>query len=206
MYIPDKKVVFVQIPKCASTSMLSAISSRFEVNLLGTHVTMRQYVNRFPEAIRGISVVRNPVDRLVSAVNFTVGKYYKKSEIHKIKFDIESSLGERQKPIHLSLFYPQYSFLMSNTPLSLYTLPNASLCLSDLGAEGKIPCLNRSFNNISKSEVIECFGESFIKDFYLVDHVLYSEVESVGHGFMSIPDATNYFHSARGKNAGKIFL
>ena len=74
VYLHEIRTVVVEIPKCASTSLLAVLPSVYTTSLEARHLTLKQHEGRGLDIEIGTALIREPIDRLVSASNFSVFK------------------------------------------------------------------------------------------------------------------------------------
>lgn len=178
MYIKYKRTAFVEIPKCASTSVKSILSKFFAVGDDNPHITLQQYKERYTDITSSVCIIREPVERLNSAIGHSI----RISNSFNSKDFVENlmrSVGKLKKPSPPEIFfYPQYSFLMSDVPLKIYTLKSIESLIYDLGLWGELPMENSSppkFNmNFSATDI----NQELIEELYYIDYCLYNEIMS----------------------------
>jgi hypothetical protein len=197
MYIPYKKAAVVEIPKCASRSLKTVISSVFSVSSAGNHATLTQYKKAHPELSFGYAVIRNPLERLKSAVQHSSYHSYPKKGISEIKYDLAAlSRGDDQRLSNIIL-YPQYSFLMCSAPVRIYSMAAIPNLLSDLGINLAAPVEGLAEVDLPLEEILAVFGEDFVNNFYSIDFAAYKGLSSCAGGVMEVDDARDYFYSLR---------
>ena len=176
MYIPYINSCIVEIPKCASTSLRHVVYSFFATRTVAVHATLQQHIDGFPSLKTSYALVRDPIDRLKSSVQHRMDRYPGGVSIPQIRQSL-LSYGKGERPSFDDLlFYPQYSFLMSDFPISLYKIENVSFLLADIGISSPAPVKNASLSTISTDQLLDGFGESFINEFYCIDFDLYKSV------------------------------
>jgi len=197
VYIPSQKVALVEVPKCASRSLKSAVSSSFPIFSIGDHATLSQYKAAFPQLHLGCAVIREPMERLKSAAQYIVSDRNFKKNLLDLRSDLDGSLRVNRPELLNLLLYPQYSFLVCHAPVRLYTIEALPDLLQDLGVNFQAPVENKARATLSVEEVSAAFGEEFIKSFYAIDFALYDHLTSCQRGVMDVDDAKDYFHSLR---------
>lgn len=197
MYIRHKRLAIVEIPKCASTSLSSVVASHFVTTSIVPHATLQQYKNAYPDILGGIAIVRDPAERFRSAVRFSVQKNSQDISSCDLKGAI-SNLRYAGKVLPIdSLFFPQYSFLISDVPVKLYSIDRMQLLLFHLGIDKTPEVLNQSRESDSASSIIDNIGRSFVEDFYSIDFALYRDVSLSSDGFLELENPREYFYSIR---------
>jgi hypothetical protein len=198
MYISSKRTAVVEVPKCASSSLISAISPRHNVSDASEHFTLRQHQQKNPDIELGLALIREPLSRLRSGVEFCMASRpsvgvadVKAALVHSLHTGLPSSLSV--------VLYPQYSFLLCNLPVKLYLLSNIELLLRDLGVSGPPPIKNRTRQSLSLDQVLDVFGEGFVREFYALDFALYDSLCSIERGVVEVQSAETYIYSLRGK-------
>jgi len=198
MYSPYINSCIVEIPKCASTSLRNIVSSFFVTRVVAEHATLQQHITAFPSMKMSYALVRDPIDRLKSSVQYRMDRYPDGISIPQIKQSLLSyGRGERPSFDDL-LFYPQYSFLMSDFPVSLYKIDNVNFLLEDIGISSPAPVENASRSKISTDQLLDGFGENFINEFYSIDFSLYRGVSCAGGRALCAESAKGYIYSLRG--------
>lgn len=197
MYIRYKKLAIVEIPKCASTSLSSIVASHFVTTSVVRHATLQQYKNAYPDILGGVAVVRDPAERFRSAVRFFVQKNPENISSFNLKGAISNlRYADRVLPID-AIFFPQYSFLMSDVPVRVYSIDRMRLLLSHLEIDKTPEVLNPSIESDSASSIIDDIGRSFVEDFYSIDFALYRDVVLSSDGFLELQNPREYFYSIR---------
>ena len=204
MYIPYKKTAVVEIPKCAARSLRSAISSAFAVTSIG-HGTLAQYKKAHPELLRASAVIREPLARLKSAVQHkfeALGPEPNLSEVRAGLLEIKTGLvaaAEKSQKFSDVTFYPQYSFLMCSSPVTLYSMDAIPNLLFDLAIESvdHLKVEGKSKIDLPLEEIIALLGEDFVSSFYGVDFALHKNLSSLASGVMRVDDARGYVYSLR---------
>jgi len=178
MYIKYKRTAFVEIPKCASTSVKSILSKFFAAGDDDPHITLRQYKEKYSEIASSFCIIREPVERLNSAIGHSIrisNSYNSKDCVENLM----GSLGKFKKPpLPEIFFYPQYSFLLSDVPLKIYTLESIQNIVYDLGVWGEVPAENSSPPKFKINFSSEDISAELIKKLYYIDCLLYNEVMS----------------------------
>lgn len=196
MYINSKGLAVVEIPKCASSSLRQLLPRFFDISSYGAHITLRQYKNKYPDLLGGVAIVRHPILRLQSAVQFCTSGEITFDKILNLRKNFESQLSSGATPNFLSLmFYPQYSFLMAQVPLRLYDIKKINSLICDLGVDAEASTENSSRVNISTEEILSVFDSDFIKKIYSIDFILYNDVISSSGDSFFLEDAEKYFLS-----------
>jgi hypothetical protein len=197
VYIRYKKLAIVEIPKCASTSLSSIVASHFVTTSVVRHATLQQYKNAYPDILGGVAVVRDPAERFRSAVRFFVQKNPENISSFNLKGAISNlRYADRVLPID-AIFFPQYSFLMSDVPVRVYSIDRMRLLLSHLEIDKTPEVLNPSIESDSASSIIDDIGRSFVEDFYSIDFALYRDVVLSSDGFLELQNPREYFYSIR---------
>ena len=120
-YILGSDIAFVEIPKNFSTSISACIDKKSAEFFSDPHITLDQYKKKYVSIKYGVSVLRAPEDRFFSACNFIVeGK--PASKLPEILEDFRDCVMSGVVKKECIFLYPQYSFLMSNVPVKLYTM------------------------------------------------------------------------------------
>jgi len=126
-YLPWCDTVVLQIAKSGSSSLVKAASSLGELTHVG-HLPASAH----PVASRYVAVVRDPVDRLISALNY----YYGPGDVDDV---LRHALRYRTGQ---SAFKPQTWYM--DMPCETYDLADMRLALSSIGHVGDVPKENVS--------------------------------------------------------------
>jgi len=197
VYIRYKRLAIVETPKCASTSLSNIVASHFVTTSVVRHATLQQYKNAYPDILGGIAVARDPAERFRSAVRFSVQKNYQDISSCDLKSAI-SNLRYVGKVLPIdAVFFPQYSFLISDVPVRVYSIDRMRLLLSHLGIDKTPDVLNKSRESDHASSIIDDIGRSFVEDFYSIDFALYRDVSLSSDGFLELENPREYFYSIR---------
>jgi hypothetical protein len=200
MYISSKRLAVVEIPKCASSSLRELLPRFFDIPSNSSHITLRQYKNRYPDLLGGVAIVRHPVRRLQSAVQSCISGTITSDKILHLRKNFESQLSRGGTPTYSSLvFYPQYSFLMAPVPLRIYDIKKINSLICEIGVDAEAPTENMSRANISIEQIFSVFDLDFIRKIYSIDFILYNDVISSSGDSFFLEDAEKYFLS-RGEN------
>ena len=198
MYIPSKRTAVVEVPKCASTSLISAIGRCYSVSDAGEHFTLRQHQQKQPDVAVGVALIREPLDRLRSGVEFCMASR-PNTAVSDVKAELMRSLREG-RPSHASVvLYPQYSFLLCDIPARFYLLENIALLTGSLGVASPPPIKNETKKILRPDQVVAAFGEDFVREFYALDFALYDSLCSIERGVVEVQSAETYIHSLRGE-------
>jgi hypothetical protein len=196
VYIASKKTVVVQVPKCASSSLEFAIKAHHSVSDVGGHFTLQQHQQKNPEMKLGVALMREPLDRLRSGVEYCLSDIEER-DVFTVRDNLIKSLRE-ERPLSPSLvLYPQYSFLLCDVPARLYRLSSIDLLLGDLGVPGPAPVKNKTKKSLRLDQVIDVFGEDFVRQFYAIDFALYDSLCSTQGGLLEVTSAKKYILALR---------
>lgn len=197
MYIPYKKLAVVEIPKCASTTLTSVIPYFLTSHSVALHATLNQYKEVYPDILSGVALIREPLDRLLSAVQFSIDNGSIDVSVESLRNTINGLKAGTKPSVGSVVFCPQYSFLMSDVPVRLYHISKINLLLSDLGIFDAAPRLGASKPNPAAEICISGLGESFLRSFYSIDFALYKDIVSSEGGFLELKNPREYFYSIR---------
>lgn len=138
-YIPHLNTIVLEIPKSGSTSLAKAASTLGQTSRHG-HLRASEYGIH---SSRIIAVTRDPVDRLVSAINY----YYQPSDIDTTCRHI------MRHRMHQAAFKPQ-SWFMDMPDIEVYPLDRISDALDSIGYVGDAPRENTSDKWLTKDEAL----------------------------------------------------
>jgi hypothetical protein len=200
VYIPHIKAAFVEVPKTASRSVCSVLMEKLSLESgvgISHHATFPQYVKKYPDAEFGICVVREPQERLLSALNFMLGRESennlpaseRKTFLEKYFAAFTAALSSKEYDGNLVWLYPQYSFLSASAPLHVFTIDKIYDLLVSIGVDAEPPSLNVSRKQVTMEEVLEVFENGFIEKVYKVDFDLWELAASSENNPFVIPDA-----------------
>lgn len=128
-YLASQNTVILQVPKSGSSSLIHAAATLGELTDVGHHPASYYTAND----ARIIAVVRDPIDRLVSAINY----YYPRGPLDGVMRHIK---GFRY---HQAAFKPQSWFI--DTPnVDVYQLSDIGDALASIGYHGDVPQKNPS--------------------------------------------------------------
>jgi hypothetical protein len=196
VYIAATKIAVVEVPKCASTSLISAISSCRSVSDFGEHFTLRQHQQKNPELELGAALVREPLDRLRSGVEFCMA-LRSNVTVSDVKAELMRSLREGRPSQASVVLYPQYSFLLCDIPVRLYRLENIALLTESLGVASPPPIKNKTNKLLRLDQVMATFGEDFVQAFYALDFAIHDSLCSTKDGLLEVRSAKEYIFSLR---------
>lgn len=138
-YIPHLNTILLQIPKSGSSSLVKAASMLGPMTHIG-HLRASAY--GIP-ASRIIAVVRDPVSRLVSALNY----YYTPQPVDDmLRHVLKYRIGQ-------VAFKPQEWFM--DIPCDVYPIERMSDALASIGYFGDVPKENVSIKWVCREE-LEC--------------------------------------------------
>jgi hypothetical protein len=139
-YIPHLNTILLQIPKSGSSSLVKAASTLGPMTHLG-HIRASAYPMT---ASRIIAVVRDPIDRLVSAINY----YYPAGDVDSVCRHILRYRTEQ------AAFKPQEWF-MDMPGIEVYPIERISDALASIGYVDPVPRENASKKWITKADAME---------------------------------------------------
>jgi hypothetical protein len=134
-YLASRNTVILQIAKSGSSSLVKAASEVGPLTHLG-HLPASAH----PPADRVIAVVRDPVDRLLSAACY----YYPPQPVSNLFRDIH----RRRKP--QAAFKTQTWYM--DRPCEIYRLEDMRKVLASIGYHGEVPRENKSNRWLSYEE------------------------------------------------------
>ena len=196
-YILGSDIAFVEIPKNFSTSVVSCICKQDAKFSADPHITLDQYKKKYPLIRCGVSLLRSPEDRFFSACNFIIdGK--PASKLREILEDFQNCIKSGVVKKEYIFLYPQYSFLMSDVPVHLYTIESCAAMLTQINAKPDLPHLNSSRKRISREVADKFFRTDFFQDLYSVDVFIWGMIESSNTRSLSIESPRDFFAQIRG--------
>jgi hypothetical protein len=199
MYIASRKTAVVGIPKCASRTLISAVGACYDISEEGEHFTLRQHQQKNPELELGVALIREPLDRLRSGVEYLLATTSRGGSVASVKAELLRTL-KGGRPSHTSvLLYPQCSFLLCNVPAKLYRWSRIDLLTRELGITKAPPVINRTKKELSVDQVVSVFGDGFVRQFYALDFALYDSLCSTERGVVEVQSSETYIHCLRGE-------
>jgi hypothetical protein len=196
MYLASKRTAVVEIPKCASTSLSDVFCSSFDVSGARQHLTLKQHQQKNPELNLGVALIREPLDRLHSAVEFCIARRGV-GGVSAARSELDRSIRAGRPSQTSVVLYPQYSFLLCDVPARLYRLSSIGLLLGGLGVDTPPPKSNKTKRSLRLDQVIAVFGEDFVRRFYALDFAIYNSLCSTQDGFLEVRSVKDYIFSLR---------
>jgi hypothetical protein len=196
VYIPSKRTAVVGVPKCASGSLISAIGRYHSVSDAGEHFTLLQHQQKNPEMELGVALIREPLARLRSGVEFFVQRRGG-MQLSQVRNELMQSLLDGRPSQSSVVLYPQYSFLLCDIPARLYRFENIALLTESLGIASPPPIKNKTKKLLRLDQVMATFGEDFVREFYALDFALYDSLCSTKDGLLEVRSAKEYIFSLR---------
>jgi hypothetical protein len=197
MYLPEKRAALIKIPKCGSTSLLRAVLPTLKINHSWQYYTLEQVKRLHDDILVGLTTAREPVDRLQSAVNYIISFDDRWRKLSLLKNAVAACIKKGEPRGMSIIFYPQYSFIVSDLPVKLYSIDNMSGLLSDLGLTSAAPHLNASSPMVRREEVIDSFGLDFINELYSIDFYVWQDMKSQGGQTLQLQNAREYLAAAK---------
>lgn len=204
-YIHSKNIAVIEIPKTASRSLRSSIRDNLKVSDAGyvPHLTLQQYLNAYPDLRMGVTLIRDPIKRLISAVNFMLGHKvvsmrspaYDKSVLDEAFEKFNSALQSKKFNNELIYLYPQYSFLLADVPLEIFTIESSGKLLESIGVYSSLPFENKSSMMFSEAQIFESFPLDFIRKAYSIDFALWDMLNSSEERVLRVENAREFFVS-----------
>ena len=166
MYKKDKRLAFVLVPKCGSTTLRHILNwngfkvlTGFEKSSTADfyHVSYQECVRKYPNlrSYRTYGVFRNPLDRFVSAMNYAITR------------NIPLQKG-------LPFFRPQVEWLDAQS-VSVINFENFEQSIKDIMESSvEVPHLNKSVKSGSYEVTDEVIA--FVRDKYAADYQFAKDV------------------------------
>jgi len=196
-YILGSDIAFVEIPKNFSTSISACIDKKNAEFFSDPHITLEQYKKKYVSIKYGVSVLRAPEDRFFSACNFIIeGK--PTSKLPEILENFRDCIVSGVIKKEYIFLCPQYSFLMSDIPVQLYTMESVDVMLTEINASSDLRHLNSSRKRIDREIADKFFATDFFHDLYYVDVHLWSMIESNNTKSLFIESPRDFFAQIRG--------
>ena len=181
MYIEQLDTFYVEIPKTGASSVNAALGPLYSPWSIGGHkrvIECLEVLGRTPKRI--VCCIRDPMDRLVSAVNHFCNDSNDLTYWLRLLSDREVTRGDGAVPFFM--FKPQRYYLSAadfgvDFNVEVYPFEDFADLLASFGFEGKLPRKNVSKNKFSRDEVLNndyCEG-AFMKN-YFMDQVSYTRL------------------------------
>lgn len=139
-YIPHLNTIILEIPKSGSTSLAKAASTLGPVTHNG-HLRASAYP---VSADRIIAVVRDPIDRMVSAVNY----YYPEQPMDDaMRHVLKYRMGQ--------VAFRAQEWFMDAPGIEIYSLQEIDLALSSIGYTGHVPRENPSKKWLTREAALQ---------------------------------------------------
>lgn len=183
MYFPEADIAHVAIPKTGTTSFRDAGDGLFPGHLHMSQL-LREVERNFGRQPREfVAVVREPEERLLSAVNFLMGQK---------GWTVEQTF---RRTTHVA-FRPQVGFLdRTDLPLKLFPFEELASALQYVfGPEITVPHSNPSEPLTSLSEIYEYIDPAWFRQEYRKDFALYEKARgnAMNNTNMPAPKVTMY--------------
>lgn len=141
MYIPDRDVFVLAIPKTGTNTVNFALSEMVGRRVLPGHLTASQVVRHMGRRPEFWALIRDPWDRFTSAMNFVYGDT-------GICLDDAMNGAERHGTI---VFKTQACFVDAKT--RLWRFEDMGRMLEALGWSGDLPHKNKSVKRWARAEI-----------------------------------------------------
>lgn len=169
MYLPEINTVVLEIPKCGSRTLWYSLKRMYTTSDEG-HKLSEDIVR--PNS-RVVGIIRDPVDRFVSSVNY---RYKDSRKEIDVAADIDYMLRERPYKV----FWPQHWFT-ENCPedceLDLYPFHMLYEALQSLGYNDEFIHKNKGDYRISREKILKEKRIDDIWDYYKKDFELWHSVK-----------------------------
>lgn len=123
MILPDRGIIFVEIAKNGSRSVVWGCKRKKYKTRYDGHKPLSFLIDRYPDYEEIIAVTRHPVDRLVSALNYQERPRTLDDKINKALYGDDV------------IYRPQYQYLDVDVPVTLYDIESLDLLLEYLGID-----------------------------------------------------------------------
>ena len=192
MLVPDLNMVLLNIPKCGSSTVRRCLENHIQkhkmiaqnANFLD-HLSLSEMALKLEtlgfniQKLRIIGIVRNPLDRYLSALNYAFGDKYSCSLAECVDMTLTKDSGDKYS--FRMYFRTMSSFLNSSVKnLKLFRFEDISAAVKSFGHTGSVPHLNKSRKRFNIAEL-----KPYIKDiqsFYCNDFNLYENTPCVEKG------------------------
>jgi len=181
MFVPELGVALLNIPKCGSSTVRQCL--QFHVERQKVTPVQGQYVNHLTlselketaqqdgfniDNMRVVAVVRNPIDRLLSNLNFLFADRFSYSLDKCMSLALSDDLSDEHRNLR-----PMSSFLDADIKgLELFPFEKIIDAVRSFGYSGIVPCLNKSRKRFSV-EQLELYIDD-ISSFYRDDFKIYN--------------------------------
>lgn len=141
MYVPELNVFVLAIPKTGTNTISRCLGEMLGRRILPGHLTARQVIRHMGRRPQFWALIRDPVDRFVSSMNFVYGDT-------RISLDDAMNGAERHGTI---VFKAQEHFLFGET--RLWPFEEMAGMLAELGYSGPLPHENASRKRWTRVEI-----------------------------------------------------
>jgi hypothetical protein len=190
MLVPELGLFLLNTPKCGSSTVKRCLEYRMSRLRLPSSKT--KYIDHLPlsemaqaardesldiDSLRVVGLVRSPVERYLSALNFVFGQeqHYPLERCVELSFCREFGCETFYR--YDILFRPTHEFLdLEVACLDLYKFEDMAAAIQSFGYFGPIPHLQKSTQRFSLSD-IKPYMEA-IETFYKEDFMLYENTDS----------------------------
>lgn len=169
MFIPETRALVLQIPKCASNTLTAGIERRYGKCKLPGHMRLSEMVRqarlRGFRAGEAVAVIRDPLDRFLSALNHVYGDS---------AIELDDALNGALRNTRTITFKPQSWFVDCDWPIRLFAFEDIGGALAHIGYEGEPLHRNRSVKRWTLADLDYRMDE--ISGFTAVDEPLRARV------------------------------
>lgn len=174
MILPDRKLIVLEIPKTGSRSVVWALKRNNKNIFYGGHAKLSKLLQRIEEnkdnpwEYKAIGVVREPLERLVSGLNYESTKGSK----FVLQQRLQRILDGKQDPVYSR----QSDFVdVPDFPVDLYPLYQIDKVLSIVGYDSPVH-ENKSVKRFTQQDIIDCPLYEDLMNYYQPDFDLYEQV------------------------------
>jgi len=140
MLIPSRRLFFIEIPKTGTTSVKKALAARYEGVAQKGHLPLSALLNWCeksgePKPIEAVALIRCPIERFVSAINYDFGD---------TKEPLEQAVRRALKEQRSQVYRLQSSYVDSTEiPVTLFAFEDMGLALQYMGCDTVAPHENK---------------------------------------------------------------
>jgi len=183
MVVPELGLALLNIPKCGSSSLRQCL--QFHADRKKATPVEGQYINHLTlselketaqrdgfniDDMRIIAVVRNPIDRLLSNLNFLFADRFSHNLDRCVSLALSDDIGREYKTLTR-----MSSFLDAGMKgLELFPFEKITVAVRSFGYFGAVPCLNKSRKRFSVEQLKPYMND--ILSFYEDDIEIYNTV------------------------------
>ena len=181
MYIKSINTYFIENPKCGSRTVDYVLKSVFSVEdmSLEGHLPFKDVIRKIPKDAKIYGVVRNPQDRLISAL-FMWCNTPKQIDDHLTR--VLGGIKSNDRCLVHHVYGPQVRYVPnhSSRKMQIFTFENLTAFIRSLGWNKEIPHKNKYISVLSPEDAKNRPLFSEVLNLYKDDFSLYQNIRLAG--------------------------